>query len=142
MPGIDFAEFQQRMDAWDAIGSHLMSRDDVAALDEFFADLEESNQYRNNGLTRALAGDYSQYETVDPMVKGYLGAKKCYDLFDRYNGDASDPRLHQELKERLMEVDLRTGFAMGGKDPQDSVSVFLRNCERIANRQMLMQTLP
>jgi hypothetical protein len=40
-----------------------------------------------------------------------------------------------------MEVDLRTGFAMGGKDPQDSVSVFLRNCERIANRQMLMQTL-
>lgn len=141
MPGIDFAEFQQRMDAWDAIGSQLMSRDDVAALDEFFANQEESNQYRNDGLTRALAGDYSQYETVDPMVKGYLGAKKCYDLFDRYNGDASDPRLHQELKERLMEVDLRTGFAMGGKDPQDSVSVFLRDCERIANRQMLMQTL-
>jgi hypothetical protein len=61
------------------------------------------------------------------LLKGYLGAKKCYDLFDRYKGDASDPALQQELKERLMEADLRTGFAMGGKDPKDSVSLFLRD---------------
>lgn len=118
-----------------------MSREDVARFDEFFADDEESRQCRNPGVTRALAGDYSQYETVEPMIKGYLGAKKCYDLFDRYNGDASNPELQREIKARLMEADLRAGFAIGGKDPQNRVSVFLKDCERIANRQMLMQTL-
>ena len=141
MPGMDFAEFQQRRDMWEEEGSHLMSREDVTRFDEFFADEEESRQCRNDGVTRALAGDYSQYETVEPMIKGYLGAKKCYDLFDRYNGDASNPELQQEIKARLMEADLRTGFAMGGKDPKNSVSRFLKECEKIANRQMLMQTL-
>ena len=141
MPGMDFAEFQQRRDVWEDEGSYLMSREDVARFDEFFADAEESRQCRTEGVTRALAGDYSRYETVEPMIKGYLGAKKCYDLFDRYNGDASNPELQQEIKERLMEADLRTGFAMCGKDPKNSVSVFLKKCEKIANRQMLMQTL-
>ena len=138
MPKMDLTEFQQRRDAWE---SHLMSREDVERFDEFFADGEESRESRNEGVTRALTGDYSQYETVEPMIKGYLGAKKCYDLFDRYNGDVSNPKLHQEIKERLMEVDLRTGFAMGGKDPENRVSVFLKECEKIANRQMLTQTL-
>ena len=141
MPGMEFAEFQQRRDVWESKGSHLMSREDVARFDEFFADAEESLQCRTEGVTRALAGDYSQYETVEPMIKGYLGAKKCYDLFDHYKGDASNPELQQEIKARLMEADLRTGFAMGGKDPQNSVSLFLNACEKIANRQMLMQTL-
>ena len=142
MPGImDFGEFQRRREIWEANGSSLMSRQDVARFDEFFADREESDQYRSNGLMRALVGDYGEYETVEPMVKGYLGAKKCYDLYDRYKGDASDPKLQQEIKARLMEVDLRTGFAMGSKNLQDSVSKFLKECERIANRQMLMQTL-
>ena len=141
MPGMEFAEFQRRRDLWEGEGSHLMSREEVARFDEFFADAEESRQCRTEGVTRALAGDYSRYETVEPMIKGYLGAKKCYDLFDRYNGDASNPELQREIKERLMEADLRTGFAMGGKDPENRVSVFLRECEKIANRQMLMQTL-
>lgn len=141
MPGMEFAEFQRRRDVWESKGSHLMTREDVTRFDEFFADAEESRQCRTEGVTRALAGDYSRYETVEPMIKGYLGAKKCYDLFDRYNGDASNPQLQREIKERLMEADLRTGFAMGGKDPENSVSKFLKECERIANRQMLMQTL-
>ena len=98
MPGMEFAEFQQRRDVWESKGSHLMSREDVARFDEFFADAEESLQCRTEGVTRALAGDYSQYETVEPMIKGYLGAKKCYDLFDRYKGDASNPELQQEIK--------------------------------------------
>lgn len=141
MPSMDLAEFQRRRDAWEALGSYLLSREEVEKFDDFFAHDEQANQFRSNGFIRAQAGDYSQYETVEPLLKGYLGAKKCYDLFDRYKGDASDPALQQELKERLMEADLRTGFAMGGKDPKDSVSLFLRECERIANRQMLMQTL-
>ena len=141
MPSMNLAEFQQRRDAWESLGSYLLSREEVEKFDDFFAHDEQANQFRSNGFIRAQAGDYSQYETVEPLLKGYLGAKKCYDLFDRYKGDASDPQLQQELKERLMEADLRTGFAMGGKDPKDSVSLFLRECERIANRQMLMQTL-
>ena len=141
MPDMDFVEFQLRRDVWEGDGSHLMSREEIARFDEFFANEEESRQCQNEGYTRALAGDYSQYETVDPMIKGYLGAKKCYDLFDRYKGDASNPDLQREIKDRLMEVDLRTGFAMCGKDPENSVSVFLKECERIANRQTLMQTL-
>ena len=141
MPEMNFEEFQLRREIWESVGSHLISREDVSKFDDFFANEEESLQCRSVGYTRAIAGDYSQYETVEPLIKGYLGAKKCYDLYDRYNGDISDPKLQQEIKERLMEADLRTGFAMGGKDPDDPVSVFLRNCERIANRQMLMQTL-
>ena len=141
MPRMNVREFQQRRDVWESVRGNLMSREEVARFDDFFANEEDANQYKNAGFTRALAGDYSQYETVEPMLKGYLGAKKCYDLYDRYNGVASDPKLQQEIKERLMEVDLRAGFAMGGKDPADPVSAFLKDCERIANRQMLMQTL-
>ena len=141
MPQMDVTEFLQRREVWESLGSHLMSREDVVKFDEFFANEEESRQFQNSGLARALVGDYGQYETVEPMVKGYLGAKKCYDLYDRYHGDVSDPNLQKEIKERLMEVDLRTGFAMGGKDPRDPVSAFLRSCEQIANRQMLIQTL-
>ena len=141
MAELTYEEFLQRKEIWDGLGSHLMSRDEVALFDALFANKEESGQYQNAGFIRALAGDFSQYETVEPIVKGYLGAKKCYELYDRFQGNASDPRLQQEIKARLMEVDLRTGFAMGSKDPNDPVSVFLKECERIANRQMLMQTL-
>ena len=141
MAQMDYREFLQRREQWEASGNHLMSRDEVDRFDRFFSDTEKSAPCYSEGLTRALAGDFSQFELVDPMLKGYLGARKCYDLYDRYHGNASDPQLQQELRERLMEVDLRTGFAFGGKEPKDPVSVFLRECGRIANRQMLLQTL-
>ena len=118
-----------------------MSRDEVAQFDSFFADRQESAQYQSEGFTRALVGDFSQFETAEPIIKAYLGAKKCYDLYDRYGNNPSDPRLQQEIRERLMEADLRTGFALGGNDPQNPIGAFLKECERIANRQTLMQTL-
>ena len=141
MPDMDFAEFLQQRAIWEASGNRLMRKEEVERFDAFFADNEESSAYQSAGFTRALAGDFSQFETVEPMMKGYLGAKKCYDLYDRYQGDLGNPQLQQEIKERLMEVDLRTGFAFGGKDPTDPFSVFLKGCERIANQQMLIQTL-
>ena len=60
MPGMEFAEFQKRRDVWEGEGSRLMSREEVARFDEFFADGEESQQCRTEGVTRALAGDYSR----------------------------------------------------------------------------------
>lgn len=113
MAEMNYAEFLQRRDSWEFGAPHLMSREEAAWFDEFFADREASAQYQSEGFTRAQAGDFSQFEAVEPMMKGYLGAKKCYDLYDRYNGDLSDPRLHQEIKDRLMEADLRAGFAIG-----------------------------
>ena len=74
-------------------------------------------------------------------MKGYLGAKKCFELYDKYNGDITNPDLQKEIKNRLMEADLRAGFALAGKNPGDPVSEFFKNCEKIANRQMLIQTL-
>ena len=141
MPKLRFEDLQQYRDIWEANGNRLMREDEVADFDDFFADPQEANQYQSEGVTRALAGDFSQYETVEPMMKGYFGAKKCYDLYHRFQGNASDPELQQEIKNRLMEVDLRTGFALGGKNPDDSVGKFFKECERIANRQMLIQTL-
>lgn len=141
MPGMSYEEVVTRRDTWEINGNRLISREDVERFDEFIADEEEFAQYKGDGLRRALVGDFSQFETVEPMMKGYLGAKKCYDLYDRYHGNASDPKLREEIKNRLMEADLRTGFAYGGKDPQDPVSKFLKECERIANREMLIQTL-
>ena len=138
---IDFAEFNQRRDIWEVTGNRLMTREEVTQFDEFFADPQESAQYKSEGFARAVVGDFSRFETVEPMMKGYLGAKKCYDLFDRYNGNAADPKLKEELKDRLMEADLRAGFAFGGKDPQDPMSRFMRDCERIANREMMIKTL-
>ena len=136
-----FEQFNERRLAWEALGDRLMSREEVADFDAFFADAEESGAYQHEGFTRALAGDFSQFETVEPMMKAYLGAKKCYELFDRFGGDASNPELQQEIKARLMEADLRTGFALGGKDTDERVSGFLKQCERVANRQMMLQTL-
>lgn len=141
MPGMSYEEILHQRALWEIDGNHLMSREEVERFDGFVADSEEFREYKSDGLRRALTGDFSQFETVEPMMKGYLGAKKCYDLYDRYRGNASDPKLQQELKSRLMEADLRTGFAFGGKDPTDSVSKFLKECERIANREMLKQTL-
>lgn len=141
MADMTYTEFLHHRDIWESKGNRLMSREDVARFDRFFANREESAQYRSEGFSRAQVGDFSQFETVEPMVKAYLGAKKCYDLYDRYKGNASDPALQQELKNRLMEADLRTGFAFGGKDPADSFGAFLKDCERIANRQMMIQTL-
>ena len=138
---MDFAEFNQRRDAWEATGNRLMTREEVQRFDEFFADPEQATLYKSEGFSRAVVGDFCRFETVEPMMKGYLGAKKCYDLFDRYQGDLTNPKLQQELKERLMEADLRTGLAFGGKDPQDPVSRFMKGCERMANRLMMIQTL-
>ena len=141
MAEMDYREFLQRREIWEAEGNHLMSREDVARFDSFFADPNEAASYKSEGVTRALVGDFSQFESVEPMMKAYLGAKKCYDLYDRYQGDLSNPQLQQEIKERLMEADLRAGFAICGKDPEDPVSAFSKGCERIANQQMLIQTL-
>lgn len=141
MGNMSFEEFQRYRDVWESGENRLMREDEVARFDSFFADKTESGQYQSEGFTRALAGDFSQYETVEPMLKGYLGAKKCYELYHRFQGNASDPQLQQEIKERLMEADLRAGFALGGKDPNDPVSAFMKECNRIANRQMLIQTL-
>ena len=111
-----FADFLQRRNTWKNEGNHLMSQEEVKQFDDFFADQNASSEYQSDGFTRALVGDFSQFESVEPMMKGYLGAKKCYDLFERYKGNASSPELQQEIKERLMEADLRTGFAFGCKD--------------------------
>lgn len=119
----------------------MMTREMVEQFDGFFADEAQAVQYQSEGVCRAQAGDFSLYETVEPMMKGYLGAKKCYDLYDRYNGDITNPDLQKEIKNRLMEADLRAGFALAGKNPGDSVSEFFKECEKIANRQMLIQTL-
>lgn len=120
MPEMNFEEFQQRREIWESVGSHLICREDVSKFDDFFANEEESLQCRSVGYTRAIAGDYSQYETVEPLIKGYLGAKKCYDLYDRYNGDISDRKLQQEIKERLMEADLRTERAQRRREAPHS----------------------
>ena len=141
MAEMAYSEFLQRRDVWESGTNHLMSREEVARFDAFFADKEESAQYQSAGFTRALAGDFSQFEAVEPMMKGYLGAKKCYELFDRYNGDITNPQLQHEIKERLMEADLRAGFAFGGNDPENPLNGFFKDCERIANRLMLVQTL-
>lgn len=141
MPRMSYNEFLDRRTAWEATGDRLMAREEVELFDDFFANPEESNQYQSAGFARAQIGDFSEYESVEPMMKAYLGSKKCYELYERYHGDASDPDLQREIKERLMEADLRTGFAMCGKDPLNPVSAFLKECDRIANRQMMMQTL-
>lgn len=141
MPPMNYADFTQRREAWEAAGNRLMTKAEVAEFDAFFANEAEANQYKSEGFMRAKVGDFCRFETVEPMMKGYLGAKKCHDLFDRYQGDATNPKLKEELKERLMEADLRTGFAFGGKNTQDSMGRFMRECERIANREMMIQTL-
>ena len=141
MSKMDYSEFLQRRDIWESDKNRLMTREEVAQFDAFFADKEESAQYQSEGFIRAQVGDFSQFEAVEPMMKGYLGAKKCYALYNRYNGDLSNPLLQQEIKDRLMEADLRAGFALGGNDPENPIHEFLKNCERMANRQMLIQTL-
>ena len=113
MPELNYQGFIDYRDVWGFAGNRLLRRDEVELFDNFFQDREESQNYQSEGFTRALVGDFSKYEGVEPMMKGYLGAKKCYELYDRYLGDSSNPQLQQEIKERLMEADLRMGFAFG-----------------------------
>lgn len=141
MPDMTFADFLRRRDEWGNDGNRLMSQEEVAEFDRFFSDEANLNQYQNEGFTRARVGDFSQFETAEPIIKAYLGARKCYDLYDRYGNNPSDPGLQQEIRKRLMEVDLRAGFALGGNDPRNPIGAFLKECERIANQQMLIQTL-
>ena len=141
MPNMNYTEFTDLRNRWEAEGFWMMTREMVEQFDSFFANRDQAAQYQSEGFYRAQAGDFSLYETVEPMMKGYLGAKKCYDLYDRYHGDITNPDLQKEIKNRLMEADLRAGFALAGKNPGDPVSEFFKDCEKIANRQMLIQTL-
>lgn len=141
MLSMTYDELQDYRTNWEQQGNRLMSREDVARFDAFFNNLEEAQKYNDEGVIRALGGDFSQYETVEPMMKGYLGARKCYELFDRFKGDHTNPKLLEEIKKGLMQVDLRAGFAFGCKDPKNPVYAFMKECERIANREMMLQTL-
>ena len=140
MPDMSFDEFQQRSDIWIATeqNGRLMSRGEVEAFDSFFSG-QDASMYRNESFTRAQAGDFSLYEDTPPMLKSYLGAKKCYELYDRFNGNPDHPELQQYLKEHLLEADLRIGLAMGAK--MDEAGDFFRACSRMANQQMFIQTL-
>lgn len=142
MADMDLEEFNRRKDIWDSLGNRLMSAEEVADFDHFLNNnLEESKECKTEGFIRAEAGDFCRFETVTPILKSYLASKKCNELFERYQGNASDPALRQELKSRLMEADLRMGFAFGGKDANTPMGRFMRDCERIANRETLIQTL-
>lgn len=139
MPDMTFYQVTEFRNGWNV--NRLMTRDEVAQFDSFFANQEEAAKYQSEGFTRAKVGDFSRFEAVEPMMKGYLGAKKCYDLVDRFGTDLSNPKLQEEIRGRLMEADLRAGFAFGGKNPNDPFSRFMKECERFANREMMLQTL-
>lgn len=140
MPDMSYDEFRMRKDIWSSteLNGRLMTRDEVEAFDGFFAG-EDASMYRDESFTRAQGGDFSRYEDTDPMLKSYLGAKKCYELYDRFNGNADHPELQQYLKSHLLEADLRIGLALGAK--QEEAGEFFRACSQMANQQMFIQTL-
>ena len=74
---MNFAEFTDLRARWETDGYQMMTREMVERFDSFFADKTAAAEYKSEGFYRAQAGDFSRFETVEPMMKGYLGAKNA-----------------------------------------------------------------
>ena len=97
----------------------------------------------SEAFTNAVAGNFSQFDSLPLILKTYLGTKRIEELHEKFKNDLSlnNEELKSYLKENAMDVSLRTGISIEKNSNDETKSNTAQAFDTFMNTYVMQSTL-
>lgn len=117
-----------------------LTASEMLAIDERISNIP---QKYSAAFTNAMAGNFSQFDSLPLIFKTYLGAKRVEQLRERFKNDLtlSNEELKSYLKDNVMDVSLRAGLSVEKTSDDAARRDTAREFDTFMNTHLMQNTI-